>query len=138
MVDIVSKFSYTLPGQIGQLELRDLLVVRQIVRRAIHRAAKELGITRYFVNRNGKRFLMFNAGEALRVLDWLKANRKQIAMATFWRVRYSADPRYWRWELRDGYWEAVESQFTPVPRNQLALPLDNLDIEAGCTGYIEG
>ncbi len=41
-------------------------------RRAVHRAAKELRIERYFTNKNGRRYLMFNAGEAEAVFNRLK------------------------------------------------------------------
>jgi len=43
--------------------------------RAVHKAAKELGIERYFVNKNGRRYLMFNAGEAEAVYEWVVGNR---------------------------------------------------------------
>ncbi|MFC1924065.1 hypothetical protein ACFLXA_01690 [Chloroflexota bacterium] len=34
------------------------------MRRAIHIAARQLGISRYYISKNGRRYLMFNAGEA--------------------------------------------------------------------------
>ena len=43
-------------------------------RRAVHKAAKELGIERYFTNKNGRRYLMFNAGEAEAVYEWVDFN----------------------------------------------------------------
>jgi len=43
--------------------------------RAIHQAAKELGIHRFFVNKNGRRYRMFNAGEAELVYEWLCDNK---------------------------------------------------------------
>ena len=42
---------------------------------AIHQAAEALGIYRYFTNKNGRRYLMFNAAEAEAVYKWLVNNR---------------------------------------------------------------
>lgn len=35
----------------------------------VHKVAESLGIRRYFVNRNGRRYLMFNCGEASKIVE---------------------------------------------------------------------
>ncbi len=47
-------------------------------RRAVHKAAKELGIERYFVNKNGRRYLMFNVAEAEAIYEWLLNNGAKL------------------------------------------------------------
>ncbi len=65
--DIAEKLTgYEVPEGWGKAKAR--------YRRAIHKAAKELGIERYFVNKNGRRYLMFNAGEAEAVYEWVDFN----------------------------------------------------------------
>lgn len=137
LTDIISQFAYDLPGHIGQLEYKDLVKVRAIVRGAIHRAAKELRIDRHFINKRGWRYLMFNAGESLQILDWLKAHTKEIALSTCWRVSHPPYPHCWRWELRDGQWEAVETDFIQIPREQLPLPFDQADLGDRIFGFEE-
>lgn len=71
-------------------------------RRAVHKAAKELGIERYFTNKNGRRYLMFNVGEAEAVYEWLLNNGAKLI---------------------DSNWNLVSID-TPakVPQEQLRLP----------------
>lgn len=93
-------------------------------RRAIHRAAEALGICRYFTSKNGRRYLMFNAGEAEAVYEWLAEN-SMVLVDAYWLLKQSADvPKHWKWELVDGNWELLGID-TPVkvPLEQMRLPL---------------
>lgn len=57
---------------------RSALIQRARVYRVIHRAAEAVGVRRLFVNKNGRRYLMFNAGEADAVWNWLSANVETV------------------------------------------------------------
>lgn len=91
-------------------------------RRAIHRAAEALGLCRYFTNKNGCRYLMFNAGEAEAVYEWLVEN-SGVLVDAYWRLKQAAEaPKHWKWELVDGGWELVEIDAPIKVPEQMRLP----------------
>ncbi|MBA7637727.1 hypothetical protein ES703_45374 [subsurface metagenome] len=113
-----------LSGSIFDLDYKSSANLRRVVRRLVHRAAKELGIERYFVNKNGRRYLMFNAGEAEAVYEWLVDNRGRLVDAYRMLKLQQEVPKHWKWELTDSSWELVGID-TPVkvPPEQMRLPL---------------
>ncbi len=96
--------------------------LKRIAKGQVHRAAKESGIERCFVNKNGRRYLMFNAGEAEAVYERLVANRGVLEGA--YQMLKQRVPKHWKWELVDSNWELVGID-TPVkvPPEQMRLPL---------------
>jgi len=93
-------------------------------RRAVHKAAKELGIERCFVNKNSRRYLMFNVGEAEAVYEWLIANKGELVDAYRVLKLQQESPKHWAWQLIDGDWGLLGID-TPekVPPEQMRLPL---------------
>jgi len=87
------------------------------IRRDIHKVAGELGITRYYVNQKGHKYLMFNIGEAEAVYSALQGKQWPIAMPK--------PLSYHEWQLTDGYWDLVEipGRRPKIPENQLRLGL---------------
>lgn len=91
--------------------------------RAVHKAAKELGIERYFVNKNGRRYLMFNAGEAETVYEWLGDNKGRLVDAYRMLKLQQEVPKHWKGELIDSSWELVGIDSPErVPLEQMGLP----------------
>jgi len=90
--------------------------------RAIHRAAEALGLCRYFTNKNGRRYLMFNAGEAEAVYEWLVDN-KGVLIDAFWKLKLQP-PEHWKWERVNGNWELIGIDSPErVPPEQMRLPI---------------
>jgi len=84
------------------------------LRREIHQAAKALGVNRFFTNKNGRRYLMFNVTEADAIYQYLVPHK--------WRyVPQIKKPL--RWEFVDGFWELIEvEEAEKIPIEQLTLP----------------
>lgn len=84
--------------------------------RAIHWARKELGITRFFVNRHGWTYAMFNVGEAESVFHFLSNQPSRLKAILF--------PAFREWVWGEGHWDQVEvEKRQKIPRLQLRLPL---------------
>lgn len=107
-----------------QTEYKLRLAFGRILRHEISKAARDLGIERYFVNKNGRRYLMFNVGEAEAVYEWLAENRRMILVGAYRMLKLQQEmPKHWMWELVDGSWELVGIK-TPieVSPEQMRLP----------------
>jgi len=90
-----------------------LMRARSKLYRAIHQGAKALGICRFYTNKNGRRYLMFNAGEAETVYEWLIQNRRVLPVT----------PENGKWELIEGNRELIGIDFLgKVPPEQMRLP----------------
>ena len=106
-----------------ELDAQSRTRLRRVVRRLVHRAAKELGIERYFVNKNGRRYLMFNAGEAETVYEWLGDNKGRLVDAYRMLKLQQEVPKHWKGELIDSSWELVGIDSPErVPLEQMGLP----------------
>lgn len=120
---VVNHAMYSLPYT-WDLDDKSRAKLRRIAMDQVHRAANALGIQRYAFSTNGRRYLMFNAGEAEAVYEWLFDNRR-VLLDSYWLLKEAAEeaPEHWKWELVDGNWERLGID-TPVkePPEQMRLP----------------
>lgn len=107
-----------------EMEDKSRARLKRIVRNQVHRAADDLGIQRCAFSSNGRRYLMFNAGEAEAVYEWLVEN-STVLVDAYWLLKQAADaPEHWKWELVNGNWELVGVESPEeVPPEQMRLPL---------------
>jgi len=98
--------------------------LERMARGQVHRAANNLGIRRCAFSATGRRYLMFNAGEAEAVYEWVVDNRGRLVDAYRMLKLQQEVPKHWKWELVDSNWELVGID-TPVeaPPEQMRLPL---------------
>ena len=68
-------------GPTWEMEDKSRARLERIARDQVHRAANNLGIQRYAFSANGRRYLMFNVGEAEAVYKWLVANKSVLVDA---------------------------------------------------------
>jgi len=113
-----------LSGSIFDLDDKSTVNLRRVVRRLVHRAANTLGIQRYAFSSNGRRYLMFNAGEAEAVYEWLVDN-KSVLVDSYRMLKLQQEaPKHWAWQLIDGDWDLLGiDTLQEVPPEQMRLPL---------------
>jgi len=105
-----------------ELEDKSCDRLKRVAMDQVRRAADILGVRRYAFSSNGRRYLMFNVGEAEAVYEWLTDN-KDVLIDTYRRLRSQPRPKYWKWELIDGSWDLVEIDAPQkVPPEQMRLP----------------
>lgn len=114
---------HLLGSGIWDLEPESRARLERIVKNQVHRAASSLGIRRYAFSTNGRRYLMFNAGEAEAVYEWLVDNRSVLIDAYRLLKLQQEAPKHWAWQLTDGDWDLLGID-TPqeVPPEQMRLP----------------
>ena len=92
---------------IWNLDDKSKAQLRRVARAQVYRAANNLGIQRYAFSTNGRRYLMFNAGEAEAVYEQLIDNRRVLIDSYRILKQVAEAPQHWKWELVDGNWELV-------------------------------
>ena len=113
-----------LSGSIFDLDDKSRARLERLVRDQAHRAANNLGIQRYALSANGRRYLMFNVGEAEAVYEWLVNNRVRLVDTYRMLKLQQKVPKHWRWELVEGNWELVGLDSPEkVPPEQMRLPI---------------
>lgn len=120
-----------LPYHLSQLNTKSRRRFASVFYGKVHQVAKELSIDRYFVNKSGRRYLMFNAGEAQTVSERLAHGSRHELVRAHWRlscqggksaVPFDTGPK--QWQLVGGTSELVaEGPPQIVPPEQLILPL---------------
>jgi len=113
-----------LSSSIFDLDDKSRAKLRCVVRRLVHRAANTLGIQRYAYSANGRRYLMFNAGEAEAVYEGLVDNRRVLVDAYRMLKLHQEAPKHWAWQLTDGDRKLLGID-TPeeAPAEQMRLPI---------------
>ena len=122
--DIAFKVILNLLRSTWDIEEKSQARLKRLVRDQVHRAANNLGIQRSAFSSNGRRYLMFNAGEAEAVYQSLVDNRGRLEDAYQMLKLQQGVPKHWKWELVDSNWELIGID-TPieVPPEQMRLPL---------------
>lgn len=92
-----------------------LMRARAKLYRAIHQGAKALGICRFYTNKNGRRYLMFNVAEAEAVYKRLLPYK--------WMYMLGAKDKPNRWEFVDGFWEPHDVESVEKVPEQLRLDI---------------
>lgn len=104
------------PGQMekkNEQAIREYRVLEKVLRRNIHRAAHDLGITRHSLSKTGRRYLMFNLGEAEAVYSRCLDMDTRIPQTIFYE-----------WQKIDGFWEIIEvDKKTRIPKEQMRFKI---------------
>lgn len=112
--DIIHEFYYKWWGY--NLDKNDRVKIEAQLRREIHRVAKIIGIDRFFINKNGRRYLMFNVREAEAIYQQLLSYKWQGNI-------FEAEKKPLKWEFLNGNWELIEcEEREKIPIEQLTLP----------------
>jgi len=122
--DVVFKAILNLLRSSWDMEDESRAKLKRIVRDQVGRAANNLGIRRYAFSTNGRRYLMFNVGEAEAVYQWLVDNKGVLIDAYRMLELQERIPEHWKWELIDDGWVLVGIDAPiEVSPEQMGLPL---------------
>jgi len=106
-----------LQGLVPDRDYLSPLLVRPLVRSIVRREAVRCGLNRYFENRNGRRYLMFNYEEAIRTVEACRDAVSKLQVHSSWRTLYrrcgaqveTGESDEWRWTIQ----RAVQSGEQP-------------------------